>query len=76
MEEEKTSCAPSGDQAGALLVPLKRGKERSLPASTLYMQICGPVTLRYWAKQVKAMREASGDQRGVREMEWRLVSGC
>ena len=41
MEEENMSLEPSGDQAGELLVPLKRGKVMTLLASTEYMQICG-----------------------------------
>ena len=44
MEEENMSCVPSGDQAGALLVPRKRGKEITLPASIEYMQICAFTT--------------------------------
>ena len=67
---------PSGDQVGEELVPLKRPKETSLPASKEYMQICALTMLLAGAKQVKAMREASGDQRGVREMEPRCVSWC
>ena len=31
---------PSGDQAGALLVPRKRGQEMSLLVIIEYMQIC------------------------------------
>ena len=41
-----------------------------------YMQICALMTPLAGAKQVKAMREASGDQRGVSEMVPREVSGC
>ena len=40
-----------------------------------YMQICALVTRIMGLKQVKAMREASGDQRGVSAMERREVSG-
>src|SRR4029077_13788565 len=77
MEEENMICEPSGAHAGALLEPRKRGKETTLLASTEYMQICGLTTLAGPAsKQVKAMREASGDQRGVSEMVCRDVSGC
>src|SRR5258707_14284080 len=77
MEEENMICAPSGDQAGALVGARKRGKETTLLASMEYMQICelttfvGPAS-----KQVKAMRDASGDQRGVKEIVCRDVSGC
>src|SRR6266849_6149464 len=77
MEEQNMICEPSGDHAGALLEPRKRGKDTVLLASTEYMQICGLTTpVGPCAKQVKAMREASGDQRGVREMVFREVSGC
>src|SRR5215470_7436448 len=76
IEEENISFEPSGDQAGEALAPRKRGKVSTLLASTEYMQSCGLTMLWYGAKQVKAMREASGDQRGVREMVRRLVSGC
>src|ERR1700756_3886745 len=77
IEEENMICEPSGDQAGALLEPRKRGKETTLLASTEYMQICGLTTrVGPGSKQVKAMREPSGDQRGVREMVRREVSGC
>ncbi len=69
-------CVPSGDHAGVILVPRKRGKETSLPVSSEYIQICALVTPAEGAKQVKAMREASGDQRGVREMDFRDVSWC
>ncbi len=66
-----------GRGAGALLEPRKRGKETTLLASMEYMQICGLTTLVGPAsKQVKAMREASGDQRGVREIVCSDVSGC
>ena len=61
---------------GELLVPRKRGKVMTLLASTEYMQICGLTTPWDGAKQVKAMREASGDQRGVSEMVLSEVSGC
>src|SRR5260370_7776881 len=44
MEDENMICEPSGDHAGALLEPRKRGKETTLLASTLYMQICGLTT--------------------------------
>src|SRR6266852_4518944 len=77
MEDENIICEPSGDQAGALLEPRKRGKETTLLASMEYMQICGLTTrVGPASKQVKAMREASGDQRGVREIVCRDVSGC
>src|SRR5882757_6691489 len=77
MEEENMICAPSGDQAGALLEPRKRAKETTLSASVEYMQICGLTTLVGPAsKQVKAIREASGDHRGVREIVCSEVSGC
>ncbi|GAC1628223.1 MAG: hypothetical protein NVS9B13_25800 [Candidatus Acidiferrum sp.] len=69
MEEEKISWEPSGDHEGELLVPRKRGKDMTLPVSMEYMQIWALTTLFMGSKQVKAMREASGDQRGVREME-------
>ncbi len=65
---------PSGDHAGVILVPRKRGKETSLPVSREYMQICALVRPDDGAKQVKAMREASGDQRGVRAIDFREVS--
>ena len=76
MEEENTSWEPSGDHDGELFVPLKVGKETSLPVSMEYMQSCALVTRFMGLKQVKAMREASGDQRGVSAMLRRLVSGC
>src|SRR5215813_2012747 len=76
MEDENMSLLPSGDHAGEALVPRKRGKVSTLFASTEYMQSCGLTMLWYGAKQVKAMREPSGDQRGVSEMVRRLVSGC
>src|SRR2546426_4858483 len=76
MEEEKINWAPSGDHAGVMLVPRKRGKATSLPVSMEYMQICALVRPLYGAKQVKAMREPSGDQRGVIAIERREVSGC
>src|SRR2546423_15650172 len=41
MDEENISLEPSGDHAGELLVPRKRGKVMTLPASTEYIQICG-----------------------------------
>src|SRR5258708_34329220 len=69
-------CEPSGDQAGVMFVPRKRGKETSLPVSREYMQICALVRPAEGAKQEKAMREASGDQRGVRAINFREVSGC
>src|SRR5271154_78236 len=75
MDDEKISCEPSGDHAGELFVPLKRGNEITFPESIEYMQICGPVTLPNFAKHVNAIREASGDQRGVRAMECREVKG-
>src|SRR6266478_3728448 len=74
MEDEKIICVPSGDQAGVILVPWKRGKETSLPVSRENMQICALVRPAEGAKQVNAMREASGDQRGVRAMDFRLVN--
>src|ERR1700674_4109515 len=74
MEEENMICVPSGDQAGALLVPRKRPKLNTFPASSEYMQICALTSPLAGAKQVKAMREASGDHRGVREMERREVN--
>jgi len=40
------------------------------------MQIWPLTTLFAGAKQVKAMREDSGDRRGVREMERRVVRVC
>src|SRR5579864_7089447 len=77
MEEENMICEPSGDQAGALLEPRKRGNETTLLASMEYMQICGLTTpVGPGTKQVKAMREASGDQRGVSEIVCSEVSGC
>src|SRR5713226_6857024 len=77
MEDENMICEPSGDHAGALLEPRKRAKETTLLASVEYMQICGLTTpVAPGTKQVKAMREASGDQRGVREMVCKEVSGC
>src|SRR5712692_6300757 len=75
MEDENMICEPSGDHAGALLEPRKRGKDSTLPASIEYMQICGLTTPLAEAKQVNAMREASGDHRGVSEMVRREVSG-
>src|SRR6266403_6128824 len=75
IEDEKTICVPSGDQAGVIFVPRKRGKETSLPVSIENMQICALVRPRLGAKQVKAMREASGDHRGVSEIDLREVSG-
>ena len=50
----------------------------SLPVSIEYMQICALVRPAEGAKHVKAMREASGDQRGVsaidlREVSWRWL---
>ncbi len=39
MEEENIICEPSGDHEGALLVPRKRAKLTTLPASNEYMQI-------------------------------------
>src|SRR5260370_29840804 len=74
MEEEKMICVPSGDHAGVMLVPRKRGKDTSLPVSIEYMQICALVRPAEGAKQVKAIREASGDQRGVSAMDLREVS--
>src|SRR6267154_1320076 len=77
MDEENMICVPSGDHAGALLEPRNRGKDTTLLASTEYMQICGLTTpLAPAAKQVKAMREASGDHLGVSEIVRREVSGC
>src|SRR5260370_35845442 len=77
MEEENMICEPSGDHAGALLEPRKRGKETTLLASTEYMQICGLTTrVGPASKQVNAMRDASGDQRGVNEIVRSEVSGC
>src|SRR5438034_11784426 len=43
IEDEKIICVPSGDHAGVILVPRKRGKETSLPVSIEYMQICALV---------------------------------
>ena len=57
-----------------IFVPRKRGKETSLPVSMEYMQICALVRPDEGAKHVKAMREASGDHRGVREIDLRVVS--
>jgi len=74
MEDEKMICVPSGDHAGVILVPRKRGKETTFPVSMEYMQICALVRPPDGAKQVKAIREASGDQRGVREIDFREVS--
>ena len=65
---------PSGDHAGVILVPRKRGKETSFPVSSEYMQICALVRPADGAKHVKAMREASGDQRGVSEIDLSVVS--
>src|ERR1700722_15529514 len=76
MDEEKTICAPSGDHAGALFVPRNRAKDSTLPASIEYMQICALVIVPFLEKQVNAMREASGDHRGVSAMECREVTGC
>jgi hypothetical protein len=39
----KASCAPSGDQAGELFVPRKRGNEISRFEEVEKMQICGEV---------------------------------
>src|SRR5256885_11622349 len=52
MEDEKMICAPSGDQAGVMLVPRKRGKETSFPVSIEYMQICALVRPLDGAKHV------------------------
>src|SRR5579864_6346216 len=77
IEDENIICVPSGDHAGALLEPRKRGKETTLLASIEYMQICGLTTpLAPGAKQVKAMREASGDHLGVSEIVRSEVSEC
>ena len=77
MLEEKTILDPSGLQEGALLVPLNRGKLTTLPASTEYMQISGLTgPFPPLEKHVKAMREMSGDQRGVSEIDRSEVSGC
>src|ERR1700687_2692023 len=76
IEDEKMICEPSGDQAGELLVPRNRGKETTLLASTEYMHSCGLTTPLAAAKQVKAMRDASGDHLGVKEMVCREVRGC
>src|SRR5579863_5971901 len=76
IEEEKMICVPSGDQVGVAFVPRKRAKETGFPVSKEYMQICALTTPLKGAKQVKAMRDASGDQRGVSEMEPRCVSWC
>src|ERR1700720_3642190 len=54
IDDEKIRCEPSGDQAGELLVPRKRGKVRTFPASTEYMQIWGLTIPCDGAKQVKA----------------------
>src|SRR6266852_7386495 len=74
IEEEKMIWVPSGDQAGVMLVPRKRENDTSLPVSIEYMQICALVRPADGAKQVKAIREASGDHRGVRAMDFREVS--
>src|SRR5260370_7731723 len=76
IEDEKMICVPSGDHAGVILVPRKRGKETSLPVSSEYIQICALVTPAEGAKPVKPMREASGDQRGVREINFSVVRSC
>ncbi len=67
-------CEPSGDHAGVILVPRKGGKETSLPVSIENMQICALVRPFEGRKQVKAIREASGDQRGVRDIDFKVVS--
>ncbi len=74
MEDEKMICAPSGDHEGVMLVPWNLGKDTSLPVSRENMQICAVVRPAEGAKQVNAMREASGDQRGVREIDFKEVS--
>src|SRR5258708_29206986 len=74
IEDEKMICVPSGDHAGVILVPRKRGKETSLLVSSEYMQICALVRPPDGAKQVNAMREASGDQRGVSEIDFSEMS--
>src|SRR3984957_7894011 len=76
IDDSNMSFEPSGDQAGELFVPLNRGKVMTLLASTEYMQIWGPTRPWYGAKQVNAMRERSGDQRGVSEIVLSDVSGC
>src|SRR5271155_183985 len=75
-DDEKTIWVPSGDHAGVVLVPLKRGNEITLPESIEYMQICAPVIAPNFTKQVKAIRELSGDQRGVSAMDFNEVSAC
>src|ERR1700683_158067 len=40
-------CVPSGEKAGELLVPRKRGNEISRLESSEYRQICAEVTERY-----------------------------
>src|SRR5713101_6590452 len=76
IEEENINWEPSGDQVGALLVPRKRAKDTGRPVSSEYMQICALTTPKAGAKHVKAMREPSGDHRGVSAMECREVSAC
>jgi hypothetical protein len=76
IDDEKISCVPSGDHEGALFVPLYRGNATGFPESSEYMQICGPVTPDAYAKHVNAIRDESGAQRGVSEIDRRDVSGC
>src|SRR5258708_12988924 len=59
IDDEKMRREPSGDQAGELLVPRKRGKVRTFPASIEYMHICGLTMPREGAKHVKPIREPS-----------------
>src|SRR5258708_20209934 len=74
IEDEKMICVPSGDHAGVILVPRKRGKETRLPVSIEYMQIWALVRPAAGAKQVNAMREASRHQRGVSALSFTHVS--
>src|SRR5437879_13792872 len=69
IEEEKIICVPSGDHAGVILVQRKRGNETRLPVSIEYMQIGALVRPPEGAKHGKSMREAWGDQLGVREID-------
>src|SRR6266850_3246599 len=75
IDDEKTICVPSGDHAGVIFVPRKRGKETSLPVSMENMQICALVRPRLGAKQVKAIRDGRPTPRGVSEIDFREVSG-
>ena len=67
---------PSGDQDGALFVPLYRGNAIGLPESSECMQICGPVTPAAYAKHVNAIRDESGDHRGVSAIDRSEVTAC